>query len=169
VHQNPNISQSPAWSIQTKHLLIMRRVVRYIHGGPLVPQLQPCATQQHPAETREEIRSMQQLCVQHNHHLYQSKPTSSTALLQNKNSPFHDPLFRMTWYLQITFYIHNFLTTLIILHFTAMYEVEGARPRGRPTWTEIVEKDCQARKLNREDVMNRKRWRKQVRDDWWPW
>jgi len=30
------------------------------------------------------------------------------------------------------------------------YEVEGARPRGRPkkTWREIVEKDCQARKLN---------------------
>jgi len=26
------------------------------------------------------------------------------------------------------------------------YEVEGARPRGRPkkTWREIVEKDCQA-------------------------
>jgi len=33
--------------------------------------------------------------------------------------------------------------------------VEGARPRGRPkkTWTEIVEKDCQAHKFNREDVM----------------
>jgi len=30
------------------------------------------------------------------------------------------------------------------------YELEGARPRGRPrkTWTEIVQKDCQARKLN---------------------
>jgi len=29
------------------------------------------------------------------------------------------------------------------------YEVEGARPRGRPkkTWREIVEKDWQARKL----------------------
>jgi len=29
------------------------------------------------------------------------------------------------------------------------YEVEGARPRGRPkkTWTEIVQKDCQAPKL----------------------
>ena len=44
---------------------------------------------------------------------------------------------------------------------------EGARPRGRPkkTWREIVEKDCQACKLNKEDAMNRKRWRKQVRDD----
>jgi len=32
------------------------------------------------------------------------------------------------------------------------YEVDGARPRGgRPkkTWREIVEKDCQAHKLNR--------------------
>jgi len=32
------------------------------------------------------------------------------------------------------------------------YEVEGARPRGRPkkTWREIVEKDCQEHKLNRD-------------------
>jgi len=47
------------------------------------------------------------------------------------------------------------------------HEVEGARPRGKPkkTWTETVEKDCQARKLNKEDAMNRKRWRKQIRDD----
>ena len=43
----------------------------------------------------------------------------------------------------------------------------GARPRGRPNKTrrEIVEKDCQARKLNREDAMGRNRWRKQIRDD----
>ena len=35
------------------------------------------------------------------------------------------------------------------------YEVEIARPRGRPkrTWREVVQKDCQARKLNREDAM----------------
>jgi len=47
------------------------------------------------------------------------------------------------------------------------YEVEGARPRGRPkkTWREILEKDCQARKLNREDAVDRNRWRKQIRDD----
>jgi len=46
------------------------------------------------------------------------------------------------------------------------YEVEGAGPRGRPkkTWREIVEKDCQARKLNREDAMNRIRWMKQIED-----
>jgi len=38
------------------------------------------------------------------------------------------------------------------------YEVEGARPRGRPkrTWKDIVEKDCQAHELNnREDAMDR--------------
>ena len=42
------------------------------------------------------------------------------------------------------------------------YEVEGARPRGRPkkTWREIEEKDCRARGLNRGD---RARWRKQIR------
>jgi len=45
--------------------------------------------------------------------------------------------------------------------------VEGAKPKGRPkrTWTETVEKDCQARKLNMEDAMDRNRWRKQERDD----
>jgi len=47
------------------------------------------------------------------------------------------------------------------------YEVEGVRARGRPekTWREIVEKDCQAHKLNREDVVDRSRWRKQIRHD----
>ena len=48
------------------------------------------------------------------------------------------------------------------------YEMEGARPRGsRPkiTWREIVEKDCQARKLSREDTVDCNRWRKQIRDD----
>jgi len=30
---------------------------------------------------------------------------------------------------------------------------------------EIVEEDCQARKLNREDAINCNRWRKQIRDD----
>jgi len=45
------------------------------------------------------------------------------------------------------------------------YEVDGARPRGRPkkTWREIVEKDCKAHGLNREDAMDRSRWRKQIR------
>jgi len=47
------------------------------------------------------------------------------------------------------------------------YEVEGARPRGRPkkTWREIVEKDCQVCGLNREDAMDHSRWMKQIRDD----
>jgi len=41
------------------------------------------------------------------------------------------------------------------------YEVEGFRPRDRPkrTWREVVQKDCQARKLNRDDDMDRSRWR----------
>ena len=45
------------------------------------------------------------------------------------------------------------------------YEVEGPRPRGRPkrTWTEVVEKDCQARKLNKEDAMDRSKWRKLIK------
>jgi len=50
------------------------------------------------------------------------------------------------------------------------YEVEGARPRGSPKeiLREIVEKDCQAHKLTRKDAMDRNRWMKQIRDDWWP-
>jgi len=32
------------------------------------------------------------------------------------------------------------------------YEMEGARPK--KIWREIVEKDCQARKLNGEDAMD---------------
>jgi len=45
-------------------------------------------------------------------------------------------------------------------------EVEGARPRGRPkrTWKEVVQKDCHARKLNREDAMDHSRWRKLIKD-----
>ena len=37
------------------------------------------------------------------------------------------------------------------------YEVEGSRPRGKPkkTWKEVVREDCQARKLNKEDVMEK--------------
>jgi len=46
------------------------------------------------------------------------------------------------------------------------YEVEGVIPRGRPkkTWREIVKKDGQARKLNREDAVDHTRWRKHIRD-----
>jgi len=49
------------------------------------------------------------------------------------------------------------------------YEVEGSRPRGRPkrTWTEVVQKDCQARNLNREDAMDRRRWKKLIKIGWW--
>jgi len=45
--------------------------------------------------------------------------------------------------------------------------MKGARPRGRPkkTWREIVQKDRQASKLNREDAVDCNRWRKQIRDD----
>jgi len=43
-----------------------------------------------------------------------------------------------------------------------MYEVDGSRPRGRPKGTsrEVVQKDCQARELNREDATDCSRWRK---------
>jgi len=45
------------------------------------------------------------------------------------------------------------------------YEVEGSRPRARSkrTWTEVVQKDCQAHNLNREDAMDRGRWKKLIK------
>ena len=47
------------------------------------------------------------------------------------------------------------------------YEVEGYRPRGKPkrTWREVVPKDCEARKLNREDAMDCSRWKKLIKLD----
>jgi len=46
------------------------------------------------------------------------------------------------------------------------YEEESVRPRGRPkrTCREVVQKDCQARKFNREDAVDRSRWRKWIKD-----
>ena len=46
------------------------------------------------------------------------------------------------------------------------FEVKGPRPRGRPkrTWREVVREDCQARKLNTEDAMDRSKWRKLIKD-----
>ena len=45
------------------------------------------------------------------------------------------------------------------------YEVEGSRPRGRPkrTWKEVVQKDCQAHNLNKEDTMDHGRWKKLIK------
>ena len=45
------------------------------------------------------------------------------------------------------------------------YEVEGSRPRGRQNrmWKEVVQKDCQARNLNKEDAMYRGRWKKLIK------
>ena len=37
---------------------------------------------------------------------------------------------------------------------------------GRPkkTWKEVVREDCQARKLNKEDAMDRCKWRKMIKE-----
>ena len=45
------------------------------------------------------------------------------------------------------------------------YEVEGSRPRGRlkRTWREVVQKDCQACNLNKEDAVDRGRWQKLIK------
>jgi len=46
------------------------------------------------------------------------------------------------------------------------YEVQGPRPRGRPNraWREVVREDCQARKMNEEDAVDRCKWRKMIKD-----
>jgi len=46
------------------------------------------------------------------------------------------------------------------------YEVDGSRPRGRPkrTWRQVVQKDSQARKLKRENVIDHTRWKKLIKD-----
>jgi len=46
------------------------------------------------------------------------------------------------------------------------HEVEGPRPRGRPKKTrkEVVREDCQACKLNKEDAMDRCKWRKMIKE-----
>ena len=46
------------------------------------------------------------------------------------------------------------------------YEVEGSRPRGRPkrTWKKVVREDCQARKLNKENAMDRCKWTKVIKE-----
>jgi len=47
------------------------------------------------------------------------------------------------------------------------YEVECPRPRGRQkrTWREVVREDCQARKMNKVDAIDRCKWRKMINDD----
>ena len=45
------------------------------------------------------------------------------------------------------------------------YELEGSRPRGRPKRTrrEVLQTDCQAHNFNREDAMDRSRWKKLIK------
>ena len=48
------------------------------------------------------------------------------------------------------------------------YEVEGPRSRGRPQQRGPGEEnDCQTWKLNKEDAMDHRRWRKLIKDVWW--
>ena len=42
------------------------------------------------------------------------------------------------------------------------YEVKGSRPKR--TWNEVVREDCQARKLNKEDAVDRCKWRKVIKE-----
>ena len=45
-------------------------------------------------------------------------------------------------------------------------EVEGSRPRGilKKIWKEVVRENCQACKLNKEDAMDRCKWRKVIKE-----
>jgi len=45
------------------------------------------------------------------------------------------------------------------------WRVPGQEVDRRKLGERLCKKDCQARKLNREDAVDHKRWRKQIRDD----
>jgi len=53
------------------------------------------------------------------------------------------------------------VTVLVLLKKCMEYEVDGSRSRGRPkrTCKEVMQKDCQARNWNKEDAMDRGRWK----------
>jgi len=74
-------------------------------------------------------------------------------------------------YLQFCSYYNAILfncnTLLKLIYFFAWF-LAGSRPRGRPkrTWREVVQKDCQACNLNREDAMDCSRWKKLIKTGW---
>jgi len=68
---------------------------------------------------------------------------------------------RLRWYGRVLQHQYNDWVTKCM-----EYEVEVSRPRGMPkrTWLEVLRKDCQARKLSRDDAVVRSRWRKLIKD-----
>ena len=66
----------------------------------------------------------------------------------------------------VNLFFNNVLANVLWVKKCMEYEVEGPRPRGRPkrTWTEVVREDCQARKMNKEDAIDRCKWRKMIKD-----
>ena len=38
------------------------------------------------------------------------------------------------------------------------------KTKTKETWTEVVEKDCRARKLDKKDANDRSRWKKLIKD-----
>ena len=55
---------------------------------------------------------------------------------------------------------------LVILHLISTNFCKHLRPKR--TWKEVVREDCQARKLNKEDAMDRCKWRKVIKEVCWP-
>jgi len=41
--------------------------------------------------------------------------------------------------------------------------INGSMYQPKKTWREVVQKDCQARNLNKEDAMDRGRWKKLIK------
>ena len=62
--------------------------------------------------------------------------------------------------------MHYICVNKFTMYICMEHEVEGSRPRGRPkkTWKEVVREDCQARKFNKEDAMDRCKWRKVIKE-----
>ena len=66
----------------------------------------------------------------------------------------------------VNLFFNNVLANVLWVKKCMEYEVEGPRPRGRPkrTWTEVVREGYQARKMNKEDAIDRCKWRKMIKD-----
>ena len=77
----------------------------------------------------------------------------------------HNGLMHSCIVIVIVLYRHEFSISSRVMK-CMEHEIEGSRPRGRPkkTCEEVVREDCQARKLNKEDAMDRCKWRKMIKE-----
>jgi len=131
---------------------------------------------------------MSKICYNHHHHLINTDQYNICVLTTAKCNKQLSISLKLEFKTQFQTHIdtHNCFTAMWILSGTtrvSRYQKKHApthpswssnipicllhllrsKPRGRPkkTWREIV--------LNRQDATDCNTWKKQIRDDWWPW